>query len=384
MELVEEQTDRYPGRVGLQQRVLPAYRAHFFDALARSCPGGLSVFAGNPLPGESIATTERLQAANYEHGRNLQLVGLDSPFYILWQAGLSRWLRVWDPDVLIVEANQRYVSTLPAVRWMHARERPVIAWGLGAPEFSGSSGGQELISRYLRSSRQRYIQVFDAMIAYSRSGADEYIRLGFPADRIFIARNAVTTKPAGPLPERHGGFKERPHVLFVGRLQARKRIDNLLKACAALSEEMQPDLWIVGDGPFRDEFEDLAKEIYPRAEFLGARYGDALKSIFLNADLFVLPGTGGLAVQQAMAYGLPVIVAQGDGTQQDLVSEQNGWLVPPDSLVALVNAMKDALSDPLRLRKMGAESFRVVAEEANIERMVENFLLALNAVTVRI
>ena len=40
---------------------------------------------------------------------------------------------------------------------------------------------------------------------------------------------------------------------------------------------------------------------------------------FAGADLFVLPGTGGLAVQEAMSYALPVIVAKGDGTQEDLV-----------------------------------------------------------------
>ena len=37
---------RFPGRLGLQQRVLPAYRAPFFDLLAGACQGGLSVFAG--------------------------------------------------------------------------------------------------------------------------------------------------------------------------------------------------------------------------------------------------------------------------------------------------------------------------------------------------
>ena len=44
----------YPGRLGLQQRVLPSYRAVFLDSLALVCQGGLSVFAGEPLPDEGI------------------------------------------------------------------------------------------------------------------------------------------------------------------------------------------------------------------------------------------------------------------------------------------------------------------------------------------
>lgn len=168
-------------------------------------------------------------------------------------------------------------------------------------------------------------------------------------------------------------------ILFVGRLQARKRVDHLLKACAQL--EAKPRLIIVGDGPERETLQSLAKEIYPSAEFSGARHGAELKPYFTEADLFVLPGTGGLAIQEAMSYGLPVIVAQGDGTQDDLVRKGNGWQIPPDDFSALVSTMKDALSDVARLRKMGEESYRIVKEEINIEKMVETFVTALKVLT---
>ena len=79
-----------------------------------------------------------------------------------------------------------------------------------------------------------------------------------------------------------------------------------------------------------------------------------------------------------MSYALPVIVAQGDGTQDDLVRKENGWQIPPDNFEALLSTMKDALSDVVRLRRMGEESYRIVKEEINIEKMVEIFVLALN------
>jgi glycosyltransferase involved in cell wall biosynthesis len=140
-------------------------------------------------------------------------------------------------------------------------------------------------------------------------------------------------------------------------------------------------LVIVGEGPEREKLEVLAKEIYPSAKFIGARHGGELKPYFAEADLFVLPGTGGLAVQEAMSYGLPVIVAQGDGTQEDLVRRENGWQIPPDDFEALLSTMKDALSDVARLRRMGEESYRIVKEEINIEKMVEVFVQALKSVT---
>ncbi len=156
---------------------------------------------------------------------------------------------------------------------------------------------------------------------------------------------------------------------------------SLLRACAQL--EPNPRLIIVGEGPERNQLKSVAREIYPRAEFIGARHGAELRPYFMEADLFVLPGTGGLAVQEAMSYGLPVIVAQGDGTQDDLVRSGNGWQIPPDDFGALLSTMKDALSDAARLRRMGEESYRIVKEEINIEKMVETFVRALNRVNLQ-
>ena len=167
----------------------------------------------------------------------------------------------------------------------------------------------------------------------------------------------------------------------MGRLQARKRIDSLLRACAVLSEVEGPDaprLVIVGDGPERGNLEQVAQQIYPSAQFIGAKHGDELKPYFAEADLFVLPGTGGLAVQEAMSHGLPVIVAKGDGTQDDLVRPENGWQIPPGDEDALISTLREALSDISRLRKMGVESYRIVSQEINLEKMVEAFVGALN------
>ncbi len=362
---------RFPGRLAVQQRVLPHYRAPFFDALAAACQGGLSLFAGQPRPDEAIATTDRLQTARYAPARNLHL--LRGPFYLCYQNGLSAWLKNWDPDALIVEANPRYLATPSAVRWMQRRGRPVIGWGLGAPSLSGTWAG------FRQTRRIRFLSRFDALIAYSRRGADEYAALGFPPERIFVAPNAVAPRPAAPQPRRPLRLDEPLVLLFVGRLQARKRLDNLLRACAALPGTLQPRLWIVGDGPARAELESLAADVYPQARFLGARHGPELAFVFAEADLFVLPGTGGLAVQEAMTYGLPVIVAQGDGTQDDLVRPENGWLVPPGDPAALTEALRLALSNAPRLRAMGAESYRIVSEEVNLEKMVEVFVGVLEA-----
>ena len=365
----------FPGRLAIQQRVLPRYRAPFFEALAQACAGGLSVFAGQPLPDEQIAPVETLDHARLFPARNRHYFNPGSPFYQCWQEGIVVWLERWQPDALIVEANPRYPNTRRAVSWMHAHKKPVLGWGLGAPRLNGLLGG-------LRSgTRRRFLSMLDGMIAYSQRGALEYQALGFDKERVFVAPNAAAAKPAHPNPVRPETFGERPVVLFVGWLQRRKRLDLLLQACASLPRAQQPRLQIVGEGPAQAELQALAGRVYPEAEFPGAKYGEELECYFRDADLFVLPGTGGLAVQQAMAFGLPVIVAQGDGTQEDLVRPENGWRIPADDPAALQTALREALADPGQLRRMGAESYRIVAQEVNLEAMVGAFVRALNHIT---
>ncbi|MBL8099153.1 MAG: glycosyltransferase family 4 protein [Anaerolineales bacterium] len=351
--------NQFKGKLALQQRVLPSYRVPFFDLLASHCENSMTLFAGMPRQEEMIASGQT-QIAKYVEAKNIHLLG--GKFYLCYQQGFINWLEESNPDALIVEANPRYLSTPLAVNWMHKRGRKVIGWGLGAPKQNWFW--------------KRFVHQFDAMIAYSQRGADEYAQLGFPREKIFVAHNSVSSKPE-KIDNRPLTIIDHTTILFVGRLQNRKRIDSLIRACAEIKLNLR--LIIVGDGPERENLQTLAKEIYPSTEFIGAKHGVELKPYFEKSDLFVLPGTGGLAVQEAMSYGLPVIVAKGDGTQDDLVREKNGWQIEPENYKVLVSTMKEALSDIKRLREMGKESFRIVSEEINIQKMAEVFVKALNS-----
>lgn len=357
----------FTGKLGLQQRVLPAYRVPFFNRLAGVCSQGMSLFAGSPRSSEGIIEAPGLGKAQFKRAQNLHLLGGSA--YLCWQRGLLLWLEEWDPAAIIMEANPRYLSSSQAVSWMKTRGRPVIGWGLGAP--SGGGSLHKLRSRF----RKGFVQRFDALIAYSTAGAEEFAALGVPRERLFVAYNAVSSARS-QVPVRVERDGNPPQILFVGRLQARKRLDLLIQACALLGFDI--DLTVVGDGPSRTELSALASDNYPRTAFTGALRGRELEEQFKNADLFVLPGTGGLAVQEAMSYGLPVIVAEGDGTQNDLVSGGNGWLVPVGDLDSLVAAMQEALDDPVRLEKMGMRSYELVRDRFNIDSMTEVFLNALD------
>ncbi|GAB4528744.1 MAG: hypothetical protein Fur0018_15010 [Anaerolineales bacterium] len=353
--------------IAIQQRVLPSYRAPFFDLLAQTA-GGLCLFAGQPLAVENIASADpaAMPRVQVTWGRNRHFRDPSSRAFLCWQSGLLAWLENVRPQALIVEANPRNLSNWFAVRWMHRRGGLVLGWGLGAPR-----GGNPLE----RAFRLAYLRSLDGLIAYSQRGAAQYRALGLK--NVYVAHNAAAPRPASPPPERPWPPASPLALLFVGRLQARKRLDLLFRACAALPADLQPRILVVGDGPARAQFEAAAAAHYPHTVFLGALHGEALRPHFAAADLFVLPGTGGLAVQQAMAHALPVIVAQGDGTQDDLVRPENGWQIPPGDLNALTETLREALSDMARLRRMGEASYRIVRDEINLQRMAAAFVEAV-------
>lgn len=360
----------FAGRLGIMQRVLPSYRAPFFDLLAQHT-AALSVFAGQPRHSEAIRSATHLDIAHWQPATNLHF--LRGALYLCYQRGVTAWLEQFNPDVLIVEANPRYLSTPQALRRMKAQGRRVLAWGLGAPPL----GGPLAALRHAR--RLQFLRQFDGLIAYSQHGAAQYRALGLPAERIFVAPNAVAPRPRAPLASRptRGPLT----VLYVGRLQARKRLDALLRACAKLPSGQQPRLVLVGDGPERTKLERLAQRIYPRTEFTGHLQGEALAHQFDRAELFVLPGTGGLAVQQAMAHGLAVMVGAGDGSQADLVQAANGWQLPPGDDEALFATLASALQDRAALHAMGATNYSLLQTRYNLETMAAAFIDAIHSVS---
>ena len=374
------------GGAAVVQRVLPNYRVPFFDLLSERLGGGLEIFAGSPRPEEGIRTGKKPARASLTEAVNVN-VGAGR-YHVIWQKGIESWLRRVDPDVLIAEANPRMLSNRLAVRYMKSRGRPIIGWGLGALEWSGPSFVKALREKLI----ERYFRRFDAMIAYSGKGAEDYARFGVARDRIFVAPNSVSRRGAEQALKRMKtnpevvakwkdilGLSERPVALYVGRLAPQKRVSDLIRANGLLGGAM--DLLIVGDGPEMEKLIAESDKVGGRALFLGHIEGEQLGICFAVADIFVLPGTGGLAVQEAMMYGKPVLTAPGDGTQGDLVRDgENGYVIRPGDVDLLARLMMKMIEDPGAIREMGERSLRIIKEEVNIDKMADAFITAIGAV----
>lgn len=379
----------FRGRIGIIQRIFAGYRKPFFEKLASLPSIDVSVFAGQPLENESIVTAEKLSRAHLWPAKNLYLA-IVSDHVLCWQYGISRWLHEFNPDVLIIGAEPRLLSSRFAIWWMKRRHRLSIGWGLGELPRPGSRFLALAHHLYTR----KFIHCFDGLLTYSSKAAQDYCKLEIPADRIFVAHNAIDNIESERFLTKWGSDDswqsqwkkdididpDLPVLLFVGRLLPQKKVEMLIRACIPLLGQCQ--ILIVGDGPWKSYLEDYAKPYRKHIRFVGHQSGEILAKCFIAADIFILPGWGGLALYQAMSYGKPVIVSFGDGTETDLVrSGENGVFFRPDDEGDLREKICSSLMQKERLAEMGRTSIEIIREEMSLDAMVDSFYRALSVLS---
>jgi glycosyltransferase involved in cell wall biosynthesis len=112
----------------------------------------------------------------------------------------------------------------------------------------------------------------------------------------------------------------------------------------------------------------------PNVIYLG-RIIDGVDPYFAAADCFVLPGIGGLALNQAMFWRKTCIVSEADGTENDLVIEsETGFRFEKDNLQSLTNAMERRFkSSPSEIEEMSAKSREFIETKSNVNSMVQVF-----------
>jgi glycosyltransferase involved in cell wall biosynthesis len=168
-----------------------------------------------------------------------------------------------------------------------------------------------------------------------------------------------------------------PTVLFVGRLDQEKRVDELIRAFSLLPEGLPGRLEIVGDGARREEWSALAAGlgIADRVRFRGFVSEQELLEAYAGADVFCMPGIAelqSLVTLEAMAAGLPVVAADAMALPHLVRPGRNGWLFTPGDVAELSARLAALLGDAATRRRMGAASREIVAAHA-IDATLDRF-----------
>lgn len=196
-----------------------------------------------------------------------------------------------------------------------------------------------------------------------------------PGLNIPVIYNGVDTQtfhppaaaPAGPLT-----------FICVGRLIERKGQHHLLRAFAQLRAAIDRPtrLVLVGTGDFEPALRALAGELKlgDSVEFAGFKSREEMPAVYREAHVFVLASQSegmSIALLEAMAAGLPVVVSDAGGTAE-LVDARNGRVVPWADIPALAKALAAMSADGAPLAQMGLHS-RAIAERFGWPAIVQAY-----------
>jgi glycosyltransferase involved in cell wall biosynthesis len=315
-------------------------------------------------------------------------------FYGAAYRELRRQIKSFRPDIVhlhtVGELSPAAVFALwgmPFVMTVHGPEeftRALIPWILPASDYRNATYRRNdlRVSGRLRSLYLRVIQRPAYLLALRRCDA-------VVAPSLFIARTLeLDVDPGGivhidngvDIPDVVSAPPGRGRFLFVGRLEAVKGVDVLLRAFARARQRCPGiTLTIAGDGAERNTLEALAArlELAPDVTFLGRVEPDEVARNLADSDVLVTPSVWpeafGLVIVEAMGVGRAVL-ASGVGAIPELVAHGvSGLITDPYDEAAMAAGMVQLASQPDLCRQMG-EAGRTKAASYAAEIFMDNVL----------
>lgn len=175
-------------------------------------------------------------------------------------------------------------------------------------------------------------------------------------------------------------------MLYVGRIAKEKNMGVLLESAAlAFRQDPQLRLWLVGDGPYREQCMEMTRilGIGDRVKFVGFVAREEVDHYYAASDLFVfssLTETQGLVVSEAMSYGLPAVVVNGGGAGEAVVDGQNGYLVRNDPEQLATTAVEVLHNDQLyaKLSDGAMRTARAYSASATASQVVDVYRMVVS------
>jgi glycosyltransferase involved in cell wall biosynthesis len=239
---------------------------------------------------------------------------------------------------------------------------------------------------------KQVIKDADKIIVVSNATRNYVLSLGADPEKTVVLHNGVDLNRFKPLPEVKSEMRKKlgiagdaDVVLTVRRLVYKNGIDTLLES-AEIAVKKNPTLVfvVVGKGPDFGEVKERIAQLGIQRNFrLTGFVSDEDLPFYYNAtDLFALPSKSGeglpLVALEAMACGLPVVATDVGGTSE-VLSEDYGKLVPPNSPVSLAEAVlefsrKDLATLKKKLRTMVEQKYSWDQNVAKLGKIYEELI----------
>lgn len=351
------------------------YRVHFFNELGRMCELTVLYQKGTSSERNSkwIAKSENIYKSVFLKGNS---TGVDNAFC----PGVIKYLNR-GYDAIIICGNASPTEVL-AIEWCRLIKVPYYMEADGAFVKEGN-GFKEKLKMHLISGGSLFFSTCSEHDKY-------YLHYGAKPENIRRYKfSSLLERDIIPSPVSEDekkslraelGMHEEKIVLAVGQFIHRKGFDVLLDAAVMFKENI--GVYIVGDKPTNEYTAKVKAHNLTNVHFEGFKSKEELKKYYMAANLFVLPtreDIWGLVVNEAMAYGLPVVTTDRCNAGLELIKNgENGFIVKTENSEELSKKICLALGDyaamgekalkdirKYTIEEMAADHIRILQESCN-------------------
>lgn len=370
-------------KILILQRILPHYRAGFFEKLKTDFPF-LKILYGNPYQGESLKNHVNPDKNIFSFAENIYF-GKSGKIFI---SGIYKTLFQFKPEAVISVFNAGNLNLYILLILRVFLKFKLILWSFGYDPVRGYNPDNSFTDKL----RLYLSNRADAVIFYWEEGKKEAEKYSVKSEHFFVAPNTLDTdrqieiKKMLDLRGKNSikdelCVKEKFHFVYIGRFLKDKQIDFLIKAFAEIELRYENvRLTLIGDGPEYANLKKLCTELELKKVFF---MGEILeeestgKWIYIS-DAFLIPGRLGLSVVHSFCFGTPVISqhkesyfhGEGVGYIKDGI---NGYLTVDGNVNDFAEKIIRLISDSEHSALLRKNSLKTIEEECSVGKMKKGF-----------
>lgn len=288
-----------------------------------------------PIPRGSVTRAMFWQKRRFDLAVARKLEGSSAELFVGIQASAMTSLQACRR--LGIRRVLHFVNSHPAVQNQLLREFARVP-----------VGHHELISEEVTRHGDAELDAAELVLVPSEFVANQLVQRGIPVQRIRVEPYGVDVSRFLGQSQVSTG-RERLHCLFVGQVSHRKGVTFLLDAARKLPKT---DFTLIGPLVAPEVIERMPENVH----YMGERPFTELPGIMAGADVFVLPSLEDaypLAVLEAMACRLPVVITDNVGTASLVEGLSAGIVVPTADSEAIASALTQLQNDSVERSSMG-------------------------------
>lgn len=346
--------DNHRKKILILTNVPVPYRVDFFNEIGKECD--LEVLF------EQSAVEQTHRSSNWFDGKfeNFQASFLYEDGERKKVSKVTPYLKKNRNNVIVI-MGYSLPTEIYAIFWLRLHKIPfILSCDGGFIKYNNDK--KRFLKKLLVSSAKAYLstgQATDDFLIYYGAKKEEIYRIPFTTLFERDMPRRITTEDEKKQLRRELGILESNVIVSVGQFIYRKGYDVLIDSCSKLEKNV--GIYIIGSEPTEEYLKMKSVRGLNNLHFVGFKKKEELSKYYKSADLFVLPtreDIWGLVINEALAYGLPVVTTQRCIAGLELVDDKNGRIVPINDSDSLAAAIEDVLADKEKIKEMQSVSLQ--------------------------